>query len=53
MAMKPQRKEEEEPVEITPEEEVMLDAAIAEADAGNVIDADVFLAQLRAARPPR
>jgi predicted transcriptional regulator len=50
--MKPQVKEEEE-VELTPEEEAMLDAAMAEADAGEYVDADVFLAELRAARPLR
>jgi hypothetical protein len=51
--MKPQRKEEEDFVELTPEEEAMLDAAIAEADAGDVVDADVFFAELRSLRPPR
>ena len=42
--MKPQVKEEEE-VELTPDEEAMLDAAIAEAEAGNFVDEEVVYAE--------
>jgi predicted transcriptional regulator len=50
-AMKPQVKEEEEVVELTPEEEAMLDAAIAKADAGNFVDEEVVYAEFPKLRP--
>ena len=51
MAMKPQRKEEEEAVELTPEEEAMLDAAIAEADAGDFVNDEIVYAHFPSLRP--
>ncbi|MCU1227302.1 MAG: hypothetical protein JWO97_186 [Acidobacteria bacterium] len=49
-AMKPQVKE-AEAVELTPEEEAMLDAAMAEADAGEFVSEEVFYAEFPRLRP--
>ncbi|HKO01243.1 MAG TPA: hypothetical protein VJ032_06105 [Thermoanaerobaculia bacterium] len=49
--MKPQPKEEEEAVELTPEEEAMLDAAIAEADAGDFVNDEIVYAHFPSLRP--
>ena len=52
MAMKPQRKEEEESVELTPEEEAMLDEAIAAADAGDLVEVEIIDGRLQEVRRP-
>ena len=49
--MKHQRKEEEETVELTPEEEATLDVAIAEADAGDFVDDEIVYAHFPSLRP--
>jgi hypothetical protein len=51
-AMKPQRKEEEETVELTPEEEAMLDAACDAEEAGDFVEVEIVDGRLREVRRP-
>ena len=49
--MKPQVKEEEEVVELTPEEKAMLDAAIDAEEAGDFVDDEIVYAEFPSLRP--
>ncbi|MCU1227301.1 MAG: hypothetical protein JWO97_185 [Acidobacteria bacterium] len=51
-AMKPQVKEEEDVAYLTPEEEAMLEEAIAAADAGDLVEVNIIDGRLCEVRRP-